>query len=105
MAKGGLYGDKAYIQALEVGCIEMCNNIMEAVKDKAMGICPVDTGTLRAGYRVDKATSLTDNAVLSNDVEYHNYVNDGTPKMAPRAMIETAIASINPDARQYIRRK
>lgn len=104
MRKGGLYGAKAYVKALRQSSVEMTNNIADELCEKAKSVTPVVTGTLRDGYQVRHASGPGQSAELFNPVEYHDYVNDGTDKMAPRAMIETAIASINPDARKYIRK-
>ena len=48
---------------------------------------PVKTGQLRDGWYLD-------GDILRNDVPYAEYVNDGTPKMAPRDMTGRALAAL-----------
>lgn len=92
-----------YTQALDGAVTDIVNNAAHELKEKCQEVCPVDTGTLRNGYDVIEATEATDKAYVINGVEYHDYVDNGTEKMAPRAMTAIAIASLSPDARKYLK--
>lgn len=104
MAKGGLFGAKAYIEELEYSTLTAQNNLMDELEKNVKEFTPVRTGELKAGYYTEPAEQLGDDAYLFNDTPYHDYVNDGTPMMAPRNMVEKGIAMIDPDLKKYIRR-
>lgn len=59
------------------------------VKDKT----PVDTGRLRAGWEVQATTGALD---LTNAVPYAGFVELGTSKMAPRAMLRRTLLEAQP---------
>lgn len=84
---------------------DLPNNMAEAVAEKARDVCPRDTGRLADGYYVVRAKKPGDKAYVANDVEYHDYVDQGTAKMAPRAMIRQAIDSVDDDLRRYLTRR
>lgn len=56
-----------------------CNAMLAYVKAET----PARTGRLRDGWRVKVGAT---SASFVDDVPYASYVNDGTPKMAPRDM-------------------
>lgn len=93
----------AYIEALEGGLTDVVNNAAEELKEHCKDASPVVTGTLRNGYGVIKADENSDTAYVTNNVEYHDYVDQGTEKMAPRAMTAIAKARLSPDARKYLK--
>lgn len=94
----GLQGRKAYIKAARQAAEEIRKNIADDLLDTVKEVCPKVTGTLANGYRIEEGVGVT---YIVNEVPYHDFVNDGTDKMAPRGMIETAIARIGPDAKKY----
>jgi hypothetical protein len=52
---------------------------------------PVDTGALQAANKVE----VVDNTiVVSNDKDYFDYVEDGTPKMRPVGMLKITEAEL-----------
>lgn len=56
-------------------------------------VTPVDTGNLQNGWYIKQLAP--DMIEFANDVDYAEYVNDGTPKMAPRDMTGRAIAAFD----------
>lgn len=68
----------------------------EAYVDQALKLIkkytPVKTGKLRDGWTL--ADLSGDYALLSNDVPYAEYVNDGTPYMAPHNMTGLTLAAL-----------
>jgi hypothetical protein len=63
---------------------EFADEFLKRVKEKT----PVVTGALQAGFSTDMTpTGFT----LSNTQDYAEYVENGTPKFAPRAMIATTV--------------
>jgi 6-pyruvoyl-tetrahydropterin synthase len=54
---------------------------------------PVVTGALKAGWFWDYADAR--NPVFSNTERYAIYVEEGTPKMAPRLMIGTTFLEVD----------
>lgn len=77
-------------------------NIAEAVKRDSESVTPVRTGTLKKGYEIKRSSGLGDDAITSNNVRYAGYVEFGTSKMAPRAMMRTAVTRVSPDASKYV---
>jgi len=64
--------------------------ITERFKGDVAGYTPVQTGTLRAGWTVQRSGDA--HYQVSNGVRYARYVEYGTSKMAPRAMLGRALA-------------
>lgn len=64
--------------------------IAQRFKGDVAGYTPVVTGALRAGWSV--ARSGDAHYTLSNGVRYARYVEYGTSKMSPRAMLGRALA-------------
>lgn len=60
----------------------------ECVKDSAVSLCPVDTGTLRNSISVSVNGS---NAEISANTDYAAYVEFGTSKMAPKPYLVPAL--------------
>lgn len=75
--------NKAWTQSLEE---EYAKAFLEEVKK----LTPVKTGRLKAGWRRDKN-------VVSNDVEYLEYVDQGTRYIKPRRFIEAAFQRVMND--------
>ncbi len=74
----------------------LSNNIEAATKKTALGIkaaamrnTPVKTGNLRKNWKQDKKGKW--HYEVRNDVDYAPYVEFGTWKMAPRAMLGNAV--------------
>lgn len=63
--------------------------IAQRFKGDVAGYTPVLTGALRAGWSVDRAGD--GHYRVSNGVRYARYVEYGTSKMAPRAMLGRAL--------------
>ena len=53
---------------------------------------PVRTGRLQAGWQLGDLGG--DKATIINDVPYAPYVNDGTPRMAPRDMTGQTLGAL-----------
>lgn len=53
-------------------------------------VTPVRTGRLQAGWKLSDLGG--EQAMITNDVPYAGYVNDGTPRMAPRDMTGQTLA-------------
>jgi len=64
--------------------------IAQRFKGDVAGYTPVLTGALRAGWSVDRAGD--GHYRVSNGVRYARYVEYGTSRMAPRAMLGRALA-------------
>jgi Bacteriophage HK97-gp10, putative tail-component len=64
--------------------------IAERFRGDVAGYTPVLTGALRAGWRVRRVGD--GHYAVSNGVRYAGYVEYGTSKMAPRAMLGRALA-------------
>lgn len=64
---------------------------------------PVQTGRLKSEMIGRKTGFLT--AQLSNNVEYAPYVEFGTSKMGPRAMIRQAAAAMKEKGLEYLKSK
>jgi hypothetical protein len=63
--------------------------IAEQFKGDVAGFTPVLTGALRAGWRVARVGD--GHYAVSNGVRYAGYVEYGTSRMAPRAMLGRAL--------------
>lgn len=90
----GMQGLEAAISTIETDSIDQANEVGRMLLEAAQDYTPVRTGRLRAGWELDEATHFGDDVILRNDVEYAMWVNDGTSKMAPRMMLERAIATV-----------
>lgn len=100
-----LRGEKLYVKTLRRKAgVELINHIAHTLMDKAQEVSPIRTGNLYNSYYVDEANKPGDKASVGNTAEYFDYVDKGTERMAPRAMIQQAIDSISPNARKYLRR-
>jgi len=64
--------------------------IAQLFKGDVAGYTPVMTGALRAGWSVQRVGD--GHYAVSNGVRYAGYVEYGTSKMAPRAMLGRALA-------------
>lgn len=65
-------------------------DIAERFKGEVAGYTPVRTGALRAGWALTR--SGDSHYQLGNGVRYARYVEYGTSKMRPRAMLGRALA-------------
>lgn len=63
--------------------------IAERFRGDVAGYTPVLTGALRAGWRVQRVGD--GHYAVSNGVRYAGYVEYGTSKMRPRAMLGRAL--------------
>lgn len=94
----GLIGQKAWIKAAKQQAKNIQNNIAKDIIDTLHEVTPRRTGTLVNGYHIEDEGDIT---YIVNEVPYHDYVNDGTDKTPPRAMIEIALARVSTDAKKY----
>jgi hypothetical protein len=62
----------------------------EALRDEAAALTPVVTGALRAAWQVSKNRAADYD--VSNDVPYARFVEYGTSRQAPAAMMGRALA-------------
>lgn len=56
-------------------------------------VTPVRTGRLKDGWYIKSL--MPDGVEFANDTPYAEYVNDGTPRMAPRDMTGRATAAMD----------
>ena len=68
-------------------CVNLTKEIAQDFYDAVVPLTPVRTGHLRDGWKIE--TSETGSSV-SNDVDYLQYVNDGTKYIKPKRFIEVA---------------
>ena len=64
------------------------NKVADQAVKVVKSVTPVDTGRLKSSWEETRKTSRS--VTVTNDCDYAVYVNDGTPKMAPRGMTEIA---------------
>lgn len=88
--RGGFHGWQEWIEAMKDSTVDIVNGAAEDFKNACQDKCPVRTGTLRDGYNVIKASRPGEAARVVNDVEYHNYVDQGTENMAGHHMTDHA---------------
>ena len=60
------------------------NSYVKRAMKTLRALTPVKTGQLRDGWAIGDQTQ--DGVTFVNEVPYATYVNDGTPRMAPRNM-------------------
>lgn len=77
-----------YSNQIEAFKEEFANEFLERVKART----PVKTGLLQRSWEseIDE-----DAIVISNDVPYAQYIEYGTPKIAPFAMLEQTVAEVD----------
>lgn len=61
----------------------------EALLDRVKQLTPVRTGLLQSSWEAEVADDMI---TIGNPVYYAEYVEYGTPVMAPRAMLQTTVA-------------
>jgi Bacteriophage HK97-gp10, putative tail-component len=71
-------------------CLPGLRDICDGVRQESRAGTPVDTGTLRAGWRTSR-TAGGDPTVV-NDVPYARFVEYGTAHRPPVAMLGRALA-------------
>lgn len=69
-------------------------NAALAVEGQAKALAPVDTGALRNSIQTELEGDLTAHVVVG--VEYAEYVEHGTYKMAPQPYLTPAAALVEP---------
>lgn len=99
-----LKGRRTYITALRQGTTEATNNLAAQVLEDLKDETPVRTGRLRDGWELEEAVPGHPSARIVTDVLYAKHVNDGTPFMDGRHMVEKALANVEGDLRKYLRR-
>lgn len=94
---------RAALEAKKAAVIEA--NSRAAVRIKGRGVelvqanTPVKSGTLQDSFAqdsyVEQDSDGIDRAVIGSNVEYAPYVEYGTSKMAPRAMLRTGMSELS----------
>jgi hypothetical protein len=79
-----------FTKALDRVKDEFENEFLLRVADKT----PVRTGALKDGWFWDRTTDAN-NPTFSNTERYAIYVENGTPKMAPRMMVATTLLEVD----------
>lgn len=74
-------------------CTQLTEGVADEMLERIVRRTPVITGTLRDGWEVTSQSKSS--FVISNDVEYAGYVEYGTEKMEPRAMVRTTLEEID----------
>ncbi len=91
-----------YFEILGAATVKAQNKMMKKAVDAMIDATPVVTGTLVEGYELLLADKNND-AEIFNDVEYFDFVNNGTIKMPPRDMIGAGLDTIPSDFTAILR--
>lgn len=86
-----------YFDLLEDRLVESQNKIGKRALKAMRAATPKVTGRLDGGYGLIEVTNLNKEVVITNNVEYFDFVNNGTIKMSPRDMTGAGIAAIPAD--------
>ena len=79
------------IAKLEAQLLALPQKLAEVFKEHIDAVTPVDTGALLAANTVTVEGQLV---VFSNDKDYWDYVNDGTPKQHAQLMRERTLMQL-----------
>ncbi len=66
------------------------------IKDRT----PRRSGNLAAGWSFEPVSNARDPIIITNNVSYASFVNNGTRKMAPRRMLEKGISAMGGKVRK-----
>lgn len=66
----------------------LCNEIFDRIVDRT----PVDTGACQAAWEIYFEDENT--CIISNDIDYVSYLEDGWSKQAPNGMIQITLDEI-----------
>lgn len=99
----GIRNSDQVLRFIRFRSVDITNNVAEQLVARCEEASPVLTGNLRDSFRLERARIPGQSARIYNDAEYFEYVDQGTERQAPANIIETAISSISPDARRYLR--
>lgn len=90
-------GLSALIKGIDKLDKDVATEFFERVKRRT----PVITGRLRDGWQLKTTnTSFT----VSNAVPYADFVENGTPKMAPRGMLKTTVSELTDIVNTFLQR-
>lgn len=78
------------IDAMKSGGADASRETAEFIKDRAQDLVPVDTGRLRDSIRVTKVGSREYTVGPGDEVEYAEYVEFGTSRMAAQPYMRPA---------------
>lgn len=79
------------IDAMRGGSADATRDMAEAIKDRAQQLVPVDTGRLRDSIRVNELGPRSYTVGPGDEVEYAEYVEYGTSRMAAQPYMRPAI--------------
>lgn len=91
-----------YFDLLDDKLVKAENKIMRKAVHAMIDKTTVVTGELVGGYEFVPATKKR-TALIYNDVEYFDYVNDGTINQAPQDMVGAGLATIPSDFTTILR--
>jgi hypothetical protein len=95
---------RAFAAKLEQRAALVKARTVTALVETVKGYTPVDTGELRDGWHDDgTAADVTAVTKISNEVDYGPYVEWGTSRMEPRAMMQRTIDEAPAIAERIIR--
>jgi len=79
-------------KALEQFIVDEINDLKSDLKTTIKNNSPVKTGKLRSSWEeTQDITKVGQDAKVGTDVHYAEYLEDGTPKMAPRGFVNLSI--------------
>ena len=74
--------------------IDVTNDLVDDIYQGVRQRTPVVTGTAKAGWIKQTINQVGESGLVANDVEYINYLEDGTPATAPRNMVKATLTEI-----------
>ena len=80
--------------ALEDWVVDNVNDLADDIYDGVRKRTPVRTGTAKAGWEKQYTKEVGDSGSVANDVDYINYLEDGTVKMAPVNMAKATLNEV-----------
>jgi HK97 gp10 family phage protein len=97
---------RAALEAKRAAVIEANSRAAERIKDRGVELVqantPVKSGNLQDSFAQDSYVETDagglDRAVIGSNVSYAPYVEYGTSKMAPRAMLRTGMSELSFEA-------
>lgn len=90
------------LDAIERHLDRVPTNIAEHVKSESEEVTPVRTGHLKASYVIEGDRSFGGELVVGNTAHYAEYVEFGTEKFGPRAMMKQGSSKVHSDGNRYL---